>query len=100
VNQIYLITKAFPKEERFGLTSQMRRCAVSIPSNIAEGCSRISNKEMHRFIEIAIGSSFELETQLLIAKEQKLTTEKIDSILNELDQIQKMMNAFRTTLKS
>jgi four helix bundle protein len=99
VNQVYSITKTFPKAEMYGLTSQIKRCAISIPSNIAEGCSRLSNKEMHRYLEIAIGSSFELETQLLIAKEQKLTPENIDDILKELDQIQKMMNAFRKTLK-
>src|ERR1700742_3587490 len=63
------ITKNFPQEEKYGLISQIRRAAVSIPSNIAEGSSRISNKDYDRFIGISLGSCFELETQLLISKE-------------------------------
>jgi len=98
-NEIYTITTKFPDNEKYGLISQMRRCAVSIPSNIAEGSSRSSNKEMKRYIEIAIGSSFELETQLLIATEQGLTATGTSEILDEINQIQKMMNAFRTKLK-
>ena len=66
VNSIQLIKK-FPQQEKFGLSSQVTRAAVSIPSNIAEGSSRSSEKEYSRFIEISLGSSFELETQLLIA---------------------------------
>lgn len=66
---VYKITKFFPKEELFGLTSQMRRCAVSVPSNIAEGKGRYSDKEYVRFLAIARGSLFELQTQLDIAKE-------------------------------
>ncbi len=67
--KVYRITKKLPEDEKFGLTSQMRRSSVSIPSNIAEGCSRNSDLEYKRFLEIAIGSSFELETQLIIAHE-------------------------------
>lgn len=67
--KIYEATKAFPKEELFGLTSQMRRSAVSIPSNLAEGTSRRSQKEFSRFIEIAQGSAFELEYQLFLSSE-------------------------------
>lgn len=65
--EIYTITKLFPSEERFGLVSQINRSAVSIPSNITEGSSRNSQKEFSRFIQIALGSSFELETQLMIS---------------------------------
>jgi len=68
VEDIYRITRDFPNEERFGLTQQMRRCAVSIPSNIAEGAGRSSSKEFLRFLNIAMGSLAELETQLDIAK--------------------------------
>lgn len=68
VVDIYQITKTFPEYEQFGLSSQMRRCAISIPSNIAEGCARQSDKESYRFINIAIGSVAELETQLIIAQ--------------------------------
>jgi four helix bundle protein len=64
----YKITASFPSSEKFGISSQITRAAVSIPSNVAEGSSRKSEKDYHRFIEISLGSSFELETQLLIAK--------------------------------
>jgi four helix bundle protein len=67
--QIYRLTKTFPREEIYGLTSQMRRCAVSIPSNIAEGAGRLNTPEYKQFLGIARGSSFELQTQLVIAKE-------------------------------
>ena len=69
VAQVYSITKAYPKEELFSLTSQMRRAAISIPSNIAEGCARASDKESIRFLDIALGSLAELDTQILISKE-------------------------------
>lgn len=66
--EIYKLTKNFPKEELFGLTSQMRRATVSISSNIAEGCGRGSNKEYANFIQIALGSAYEIDYQLLLAK--------------------------------
>ena len=100
VEKIYVITKDFPKEELYGLTSQVRRSAVSIPSNIAEGCSRSSNKELIRFLEIALGSSFELETQLLVAIDLGIAPkDKGISILNDLKILQKRINAFRNTIK-
>ncbi|WP_236977650.1 four helix bundle protein [Membranihabitans maritimus] len=97
-NEIYKVTKSFPAEEKYALISQIRRSAVSIPSNIAEGCSRNSNKDLGRFVEIAIGSAFELETQLLIAKSQNFGNSKIDEIIDEINQLQKMMNAFKSKL--
>lgn len=100
VNEIYKITSQFPDSEKYGLVSQIRRSAVSIPSNIAEGCSRNSNKDFNRFLEIALGSSFELETQLLLSKTQGYGNDKLDDIINELSQIQKMTNAYRTKLKT
>ena len=66
---VYQLSKTFPREEIYGLTSQMRRCAVSIPSNIAEGAGRLNTPEFRQFLGIARGSSFELQTQLTIAKE-------------------------------
>jgi four helix bundle protein len=73
----------------------MRRCAVSIPSNIAEGCSRRSNKEMRRYLEISLGSSFELETQLLLTKELYNNLGVSKELLDELIAIQKMINSFK-----
>lgn len=64
---VYTLTVSFPREERYGLTSQMRRCAVSVPSNIAEGCGRRSDADFARFLQIAMGSASELEYQLLLA---------------------------------
>ena len=96
--QVYAFTALLPQKEQFGLISQMNRCSVSIPSNIAEGCSRNSDIELKRFIEIAIGSSFELETQLLLAKE---IYQKENSLLfDELNRLQKMMNAYHSKLKA
>lgn len=69
VKEVYVQTKSFPSEELYGLTSQMRRAAVSIPSNIAEGFARSSDKELLRFLSIALGSASELETQIIICKE-------------------------------
>ncbi|NDP20673.1 MAG: four helix bundle protein [Paludibacter sp.] len=69
VKVIYDITKIFPSNEQFGLTSQIRRCSVSIPSNIAEGCGRNSDKELIHFLYIALGSASELETQIIISQE-------------------------------
>lgn len=84
VVEIYNITNNFPKEEFFGLTKQIRRSAVSIPSNIAEGCARQSDKETIQFLYISIGSLSEVETQLLIAKELNYVKD-IDQILNDLN---------------
>ena len=68
VTEVYKITKAFPKEELFGLSSQLRRAAVSIPSNIAEGAARQTTKEFIQFLHVALGSQQEVDTQLLVAK--------------------------------
>ena len=68
VTRIYEVTKSFPEEEKYGIITQIRRAAVSIPSNIAEGAARNSNKEMCYFINIALGSLAELETQLIISE--------------------------------
>ena len=72
VDTVYEISKNLPNDEKFGLTSQIRRSAVSIPSNISEASGRKTDKEFARFLEIALGSAFELETQLLIVHRRKL----------------------------
>ena len=69
-DSVFKITKSFPKSEDYGLTSQINRCVVSVPSNIAEGSSRSSNKDFSRFLEISLGSLYELQTQLILAEYQ------------------------------
>jgi len=95
------ITSTFPSQEKFGLISQINRCAVSIPSNVAEGSSRSSDKDYKRFIEISLGSCFELETQLLIAKQLKYGNEEsITDLLNLIDEEQKMLISFIKALSA
>ncbi|MFP4487014.1 MAG: four helix bundle protein [Campylobacterales bacterium] len=93
--QVYLKTKNFPKEELYGLTSQIRRCAVSIPSNIAEGRGRQSNKEFVRFLQISLGSLFELQTQLELALEFDYVSNIEDTLELSLE-IEKMLNSLIT----
>ena len=95
----YRLVDSFPREERFTLASQITRAAVSIPSNIAEVSSRTSNKDYNRFLEISLGSSFELETQLLISKAANLGDKLlVENILNKIDEEQKMIMAFMRKL--
>lgn len=94
---IYNITKAFPAEEKYGLTSQIKRSSVSIPSNIAEGASRASTKEFCRFIDIAVGSLSELETQLIIV--EKLDFYETNKIVdNDIKIIRKMLYKLKQSL--
>ena len=96
---VYKATASFPSDERFGLTSQSRRAAVSIPSNIAEGAGRNSMKEFNNFLGIANGSSYELQTQLVIAnKLEMLDLETLNPLLNQIDELQKMMYGFQQML--
>ena len=88
---VYTISKSFPKEETYGLRSQLRRSAVSIPSNIAEGFARFHNKEYRNFLYISLGSCAELTTQIIIASRLKYVEEKkADTILSNIDVISKM----------
>ncbi len=92
VTTIYKNTHSFPSEERFGLTNQIRRAAVSIPSNIAEGAARNSTKEWIQFLYIALGSASELQTQLIIAKNLEfISTEENNTLQSELESIAKMI---------
>lgn len=96
----YELVAAFPKEERFSLSNQITRSAVSIPSNIAEGSSRGSEKDYVRFLEIALGSGFELETQLLIARSAGFgNIDLCEKMLLRLSEEQKMLGAFIQTIK-
>ncbi|MBL4657299.1 MAG: four helix bundle protein [Flavobacteriales bacterium] len=100
VKKTYSLSKQLPAEERFGLISQITRAAVSIPSNIAEGSSRTSDKDKKRFVEIALGSAFELETQLLIIRDLELANPvDADKLIERLHEEQRMINGFITTLK-
>ena len=96
----FQVVSSFPKEEKYGISSQITSAAVSIPSNIAEGSSRSSMKDYNRFLEISLGSSFELETQLLIAEAVNFgEKEKRDEILKDVDEEQKMVMSFMSKLK-
>ncbi|MFT4834898.1 MAG: four helix bundle protein [Flavobacteriaceae bacterium] len=87
---IYKLTALFPRDERFGLISQIRRASVSVPSNIAEGAGRNSKGEFKQFLGIAVGSLFELETQLLLAKRFNYIA-SIDNQLDKIDSLRKMI---------
>lgn len=98
VKATYKLCAQLPLEERFALANQMQRCSVSIASNIAEGSGRGSEKEFLRFLNIAISSSFELETQLILVKE--IFNMKIDKELEDLHTLQKMIRGFARSIKS
>ena len=97
----FKITSTFPTNEKFGLISQLNRACVTIPSNIAEGSSRSSDKDYNRFIEIALGSCLEVETQLLIAKELGFgDSELVKNLIKEIDEEEKMLISFSNRLKA
>ncbi|MGB1248701.1 MAG: four helix bundle protein [Chitinophagales bacterium] len=109
VKEIYQITKSFPREEQFGLTSQIRRAAVSVCSNLAEGTARISMKEQARFTEIAYGSLIEVLNQLIIAvdldfyseKELNIMRPKIEKLSNQINALRKMqIKRFNSSTKN
>ena len=94
-NMIYDATRNFPKEEIYGLTNQMRRCAVSIPSNIAEGCGRQTSKDTIHFLHISRGSLYELETQCYMALDQKYMNDiDFQKIFQKSQACKKLLNGF------
>ena len=97
VDNIFASLKPLNSENSF-LCVQIKRSSISIPSNIAEGCSRSSSKEFSRFIQIALGSSFELETQLIIADRKNLIELNFVAVFDKLAHLQKKLNALNTTL--
>jgi four helix bundle protein len=95
VSSIYSATKTFPKEEQFGLTNQMRRCGISIPSNIAEGCGRNYKKDSLQFFFVARGSLYELETQLYLSNDLNfIDSTCLENLLNQLETVRKLLNGF------
>jgi four helix bundle protein len=101
VTKIYTITNNFPKEEVFGLTPQIKRSAISIPSNIAEGLGRESSNEFLRFLKISIGSLFELQTQLEIAKNIiYLDEETFNNLYEDTRELERMIVSFTNKIKN
>ena len=101
VIEIYKFSNDLPSDEKYGLINQIRRASVSIPSNIAEGSSRNSEKDFKRFLEIAIGSAFELETQILIIQKLNLIEKsKCDILIQSLQSEQKMINSLIIKIKN
>ena len=98
--EVYKATANFPKEEKYGLTSQIRRSAVSVPSNIAEGAGRNSDGEFCQFLGISNGSSYELQTQLIVANRLKLiNNDTANPLLKNIDTIQKMNYKLQESIK-
>ena len=101
VEDIYRMTKNFPKEEMYGLSSQMRKAAISIPSNIAEGFKRFHNKEYKQFLHITLGSSAEFETQLILSHKLDYVTNKtLLAITEKINQLSKMVTLLMRKLMS
>ena len=99
VMEVYKATKMFPREEIFGLTSQMRRAVVSIPSNIAEGYGRLHQRETENFLSIALGSAGELETQLILSKDLGyISLDEVEQLTIEVQNIIKMLAALIKSL--
>lgn len=98
VEHLYIIVKLLPKEETYGLSDQIRRAAISIPSNIAEGANRNSTKEYIQFLYIALGSAAEVETQIIIASRIGYVSD-IETTLERINEVKKMINALITSLK-
>ena len=91
---VYAATRSFPAEERYGLTSQLRRTAVSIPSNIAEGCGRGSDADFGRFVQIALGSASELEYQVLLSYDLGMLTQaEFDSLASAVIEVKRMLTS-------
>lgn len=101
VTNIYKLTRDFPKEELFGITSQMRRCAISIPSNIVEGFGRKSQGDFKRFLNISLGSTYELQTQIEISQNlEYLNTENYKYLMESCVELEKMMNSLVSKIKA
>lgn len=97
--EVYNATSNFPGSEKFGLTNQLRRASISIPSNFAEGCSRSSEKDFKRFIELSLGSAFELKTQCILSNRLGyIQNDVFNDLVEKLDVISKQLNSLRNKL--
>jgi four helix bundle protein len=100
VTNCYTISTDFPKDEQFGLTSQIRRCSISIPSNISEGFGRGTNKDYYRFLTISLGSLFEFQTQIEIAYNLKyISLEKFNKLYEDSRELERMLTSFMNKIK-
>ncbi len=100
VEKVYLLTQSFPKEEKYGLTSQIRRAVISVSSNIAEGAARKNKKEFNQFLYIAVGSLAEIDTQIIISKRLNyISSGTEEKILYEIKEIRKMLFGLINSLK-
>jgi four helix bundle protein len=100
VREIYEITSEFPPAEKYGLVSQLRRCAVSIPTNIAEGAGRNTDKDFAQFLNISLGSAFELETLLILAHDVSVISQgQLENLSIKISEIQKMIHGLIKTLR-
>ena len=97
VKEIYMLTSVLPKSEKFGLVSQINRCAISIPANIAEGCAKDSQKDFMRFLQISLGSAFELETHLIICNDLEFIN-KVNSLII-IETVQRLQKRITTLIK-
>jgi four helix bundle protein len=98
--KVFQVTALFPSSEKYGLVSQMNKCAVSIPSNIAEGAGRSSQKEFVQFLSIATGSAYELETQIMLAQSfEFINKEMHDDLILSTTELQRMLYKLRSTIK-
>lgn len=101
VKEMYLILKSFPEEEKYGIVSQIKRASISIPANIAEGTGRNTDKDFLRFLDIATGSSFELETLIILSFDLEFLKESdYNNLIKELEEIQKMIYGLKARIQS
>ena len=99
VKEVYSILESFPKSENYGLISQLKRAVISVPSNISEGCGRRTLKDLSHFLDVAIGSLCEVETQLYLAYDLGFISQsKMEELVNETTQIRKMITGFQNSL--
>lgn len=101
VKEVYLLTKSLPDDEKFGLTSQIKRCSISITANIAEGCAKDSQKDFCRFLQISLGSSFELESHLILCQDLEIIDiEKSTNCLENVTKLQRRISSFIKYIKT